>query len=376
MVENSVILIVNTAEVMACLVMAVVFLSLPIPINNGIIKYRNSLRFLFGAYLLLGLLKIYTIVFNIEIVNFLAIENLLIAALQAILFTLTLITLINPQVITLRYINGKILPLLILLLIFGCTSMLWGNPNTPSFTMLKELMWHPTVIVREITLIFYIYLLITLTKEFRTQEKKYQIDIDNYFSDNSSIQLRWVKYCFYAALTAGLAALLSFVHVSENFYIILDVTFTVFYLFFGIYYIQYPRTFIIIEPAIIALENSENEFHKNPKRNNWAILKAQIITEKYFLRTGVNIEDMAKHLKIGRTTLSTMINSEEKVNFNTWINLLRIEEAKYLLTENPKLNLSQIAEKLGYTESSNFSRQFKLITNKSPFVWRQINPKT
>jgi len=95
------------------------------------------------------------------------------------------------------------------------------------------------------------------------------------------------------------------------------------------------------------------------------------MAEKYYLKAGVTIEEMAQHLKIGRTTLSSFINCEEEMNFNLWINSLRVEEAKALLVEYPTYNLTQIAEMIGYSESSNFSRQFKLITNESPSVWRQ-----
>ncbi len=373
--ENSAILFVSSAEVMGCIVMAFVFLALPLPTGKGIIKYRVSLQFLAGAYLLLALLKIYILVFNIKFINLISIESLIISALQAILFTFALITLINPQLITLRYLYKKITPLIILLLISLCASKWWGNPVITTFSLLNELIWHPTVLAREIILVYYVYLLFVLTNEFRTQEKKYQHEINNYFSDNSTLQLTWVKYCFYAALTIGLIALLSFLIVSEVFSVILDGLFTLFYLLFGIFYIQYPRTFVYIEPAIISTGNPIIEFPKNIKRNNWGELKNQIINEKYFLITGVNIADMALHLKIGRTLLSTMINNEEKVNFNSWINFLRIEEAKKILTENPNLSLSQIAEMIGYTESSNFSRQFKLITNQTPFVWKQENLK-
>jgi AraC-like DNA-binding protein len=372
---NSAILFVSSAEVIGCIVMAFVFLALPLPSSKSIIKYRISLQFLAGAYLLLALLKISILVFNLKFINLISIESLIISALQAMLFTFALITLINPQLITRRYIYKKIIPLIILLLVSFCFSIWWGNPEITSIHILKEFFWHPTVIAREIMLVYYVYLLISLTDEFHTQEKKYQNEINNYFSDNSTLQLTWVKYCFYAALTVGIIALLSFIIFSEVFSVILDGLFTLFYLSFGIFYIQYPRTFVYIEPAIISLENSVIEFQKNPKRSGWVELKNQIINEKYFLTTGVNIEDMALHLKIGRTSLSTMINNEEKVNFNSWINLLRIEEAKNLLTENPNLSLSQIAEMIGYTESSNFSRQFKLITNQTPFVWRQENLK-
>ncbi len=80
---------------------------------------------------------------------------------------------------------------------------------------------------------------------------------------------------------------------------------------------------------------------------------------------------MSQYLKIGRTTLSTFINNEEGMNFNMWINTLRIEESKKILIEFPDYNLAQIAEMVGYSESSNFSRQFKQVAKVSPSVWRQ-----
>ena len=130
-----------------------------------------------------------------------------------------------------------------------------------------------------------------------------------------------------------------------------------------------------IEPSIFSKATGTDEMLKNNKRLAWCDLKIQIIRDKYYLKTGVNIEDMAHFLKIGRTSLSTFINLEEGMNFNAWINSLRIEEAKILLLQYPHFSLTQIAEMVGYTESSNFSRQFKLIINESPSVWRQFNQK-
>lgn len=142
---------------------------------------------------------------------------------------------------------------------------------------------------------------------------------------------------------------------------------------FGIYYIQYPRTFIHIEPAICVQENSRDEFSKANRRINWIQLKKQILEDKYYLADGVNIQEMAQYLKIGRTTLSAFINNNEGMNFNLWINNLRVEEAKALLIAYPNYSLAQIAELVGYSEASNFSRQFKQITAESPSVWRQNN---
>lgn len=210
-----------------------------------------------------------------------------------------------------------------------------------------------------------------LTRIFTLQVSEFKQNIDNYFADNYRLHLLGVIYSFYSALTVGIFALLSCFMFTALSVLIFTIAYTVFYLAFGIYYIQYPRTFIEIEKAIYQVNNLEDESVKTAKRFNWLELKRIIIEEKYYLKAGVNIEEMALYLKIGRTTLSNFINSEEGKNFNQWINTLRVEHAKNLLVEYPTYNLSKIAEMVGYSESSNFSRQFKLITNESPSVWRQ-----
>jgi AraC-like DNA-binding protein len=98
-------------------------------------------------------------------------------------------------------------------------------------------------------------------------------------------------------------------------------------------------------------------------------MKHKIKSTKYYLRTGVNIEEMSQYLKIERTTHSTFNNNKEAMNFNMWINSLRIEEAKKSLIEFQEYNHALIAEMVGYSELSNFSRQFKNITKVSPSVW-------
>jgi AraC-like DNA-binding protein len=41
------------------------------------------------------------------------------------------------------------------------------------------------------------------------------------------------------------------------------------------------------------------------------------------------------------------------------------------MLDQPDESLSVIAEKVGYTEHANFSRQFKLITGESPLLWKK-----
>jgi AraC-like DNA-binding protein len=58
------------------------------------------------------------------------------------------------------------------------------------------------------------------------------------------------------------------------------------------------------------------------------------------------------------------------VDFRTWRTNLRIEEAKRMLLENEDLSLNMIAEMSGFSDKSNFHRQFTKIVGCSPKQFR------
>jgi len=370
--EQHLFLMVNTALITECVIMSIVFLTLPFPANKGLDKYRNSLKFLAGAYLIMSFLKIIVVIYDIAMVDIISIEGLTISSLQAPLFTFTIITLINPNLITKRYLLTQLAPVPALLIVYVLVAIRWGNPELINFGEMGKLWIHPAIIVREIYTAYYIFILVRLTIIFNREVRKYEKEIDNYYAENYRLYLPGVKYSFYAALIVGIGALISCFMFTELWVLTFTISYGLFYFVFGIYYIQYPQTFIYIQRALNPQKESISEPVKT-KRLIWKDMKHEIISTKYYLRTGVNIEEMSQYLKIGRTTLSTFINNEEAMNFNMWINSLRIEEAKKSLIEFPEYNLAQIAEMIGYSESSNFSRQFKNITKVSPSVWRQNN---
>jgi len=374
--ENNATIFVNTAFIVECISMAIVFLTIPLPDNKGLHKYRISLRFLAGAYIVLALLKTAALMFKTAPVDLISMVRLTISSLQATLFTISLITLINPLFVNRRYLYYQMLPVLLFNILYLFVASQLGNPVILNFTTLIEQATHPPVLVRELFVLFYVYQIVYLSRLFVINIRKYEKEIDNYFSEPVRLYLPWVRYCYYAALSVGISALISCFIQSGSLVLASNVVYAVFYLAFGICYIQYPRTFVSIEPAIYPRGSHPGDGSKSNKRLVWNELKEIIITEKYYLMAEVNIEDMARHLKIGRTTLSKFINIEENMNFNGWINSLRIEEAKELLLNHPDYNLVEISEMVGYSESSNFSRQFKQITRVSPSVWRQNSNAT
>jgi two-component system response regulator YesN len=193
----------------------------------------------------------------------------------------------------------------------------------------------------------------------------------NYFSEVVQLKLKWVRLAFFSALFVGLTALISGFLPFEYGWIF-TLVFTLFYFGFAQEYIKYNKVYHIIESAISI---PHTETIPIPGRHlmkaDWEYYKKEILSNKFYCKAGVNIEDLAKKLNIGRTTLSNLINREEGINFNSWINRLRIEDAKSLMMDNPDFTIAIISEMVGYTEQANFSRQFKQITGESPLYWRK-----
>lgn len=55
----------------------------------------------------------------------------------------------------------------------------------------------------------------------------------------------------------------------------------------------------------------------------------------------------------------------------TWRVRLRIEEAMSLLRSDPDMPLGAVAEAVGFSDASNFARQFRKWTGMAPHQWRE-----
>ena len=128
--------------------------------------------------------------------------------------------------------------------------------------------------------------------------------------------------------------------------------------------------FNIIEPIIHTESEPKSEFVRlsNDDISNSV---EQWVRDKGYIKTGITLIELASQLKTNRTYLSNYINTQKGMNFNAWINWLRVEEAKKLMKERPKIPITEISEQLGYSEQSNFGRYFLKYTGKTPGSWRK-----
>jgi two-component system response regulator YesN len=95
-----------------------------------------------------------------------------------------------------------------------------------------------------------------------------------------------------------------------------------------------------------------------------------IIEESY--GSGITLGEVARQLCISQEYLSTRFRKETGKTFSEIIRACRMRHTRELLLRT-KLNLGQIAEKAGYSDSKYMSKVFKQEMGMSPSEFRQLN---
>ena len=83
------------------------------------------------------------------------------------------------------------------------------------------------------------------------------------------------------------------------------------------------------------------------------------------------IGEAADRLGTDTRTLHRYFQERVGVDFRTWRTRLRLEDAKALLAEDPALQPAVAARLSGFSNRSNFSRQFLAYTGLTPAAWQK-----
>ena len=85
----------------------------------------------------------------------------------------------------------------------------------------------------------------------------------------------------------------------------------------------------------------------------------------------ITLKETAESIHINPSYLSQLFKQQLNKKFVDYITELRIEESKRLL-ENTSLRMSEIAERVGYSDLAYFSNNFKKVVGNSPSEFRNM----
>ena len=87
------------------------------------------------------------------------------------------------------------------------------------------------------------------------------------------------------------------------------------------------------------------------------------------------VGEAAERLGTDSKTLYYYFERRVGMDFRTWRTRLRLADAMRLLREEPDTPALDIAERVGFSNRSNFSRQFLAYTGFTPGQWRATDRK-
>ena len=83
------------------------------------------------------------------------------------------------------------------------------------------------------------------------------------------------------------------------------------------------------------------------------------------------VGEAAELLGTDTGTLYAYFRDRMGMDFRTWRNRLRLEDAKRLLLEHPEMEAAEVGRRTGFSNRSNFARQFLAYTGRTPARWRE-----
>lgn len=349
------------------------FLLAPTPEKAIFKNYLRSRRIMGMAILLLA--ANYSVHFFFEIrfrdANSAILMNLSTYFLCYWLFSSALTTLLDRFYITKR----RLLTHICLWILFSCLSCIvlllfpkGGLRTTATFALATWLV---------------IYGLFLTRRLLRAYHRVIRI-FDDTHADDIGAYIKWLSIFTYWAVIFGVGCgLLTF--LPDEYVYIWILSSVPFYIYLFLCYLNYMLFYEQVENAMedgmaseeedlcdakVELEQTQQQEPPSYRTEIAEKISGWIDADGY-IQSGLTIKELSDILHTNRTYLSEYIKTTYGTSFRDWITCLRINYAKRLLTQHPKLTVADISERSGFLSTSHFIRLFKENAGCTPVKWRK-----
>lgn len=203
---------------------------------------------------------------------------------------------------------------------------------------------------------------------------KCQEDLDNYYDESPDI--KWIRNLIFLSLFMSVITVISFYIPATHPYYYLSIPVIYAYIIYKVLEFMPKKIDAIRARSQNITQQEEERISKDkakdlnekigPKVEKW-------IEEKLFCKPDLNIKEVAMQMGTNQNYLSSYLNKHLNTNFQVWLNSLRIEESKTILTNGKKVSIEEVGIMVGIPQSYNFSRWFKAITDMTPYQYRKQN---
>ena len=290
------------------------------------------------------------------------------------LFSSALTTLLDRFYITKRRLRTHICLWILFSILSGIVLLLLPKGILQTTAMFTLATW---------LVIYGLYLTRRLIK---TYHKVIRIFNDTH-ADDIGAYIKWLSIFTYWAVIFGVGCgLLTF--LPDEYIYIWILSSVPFYIYLFLCYLNYLLFYEQVENAMEDGITSEEENlcnttnQKQEQKQETPFYHAEIekkikgwIDTDGYIRPGLTIKELSDKLQTNRTYLSGYIKTKYDMSFRDWITGLRIEYAKRLLAQNPRLTVADISEKSGFLSPSHFIRMFKENAGCTPVKWKKTEAK-
>ncbi|MBO5418458.1 MAG: AraC family transcriptional regulator [Bacteroidales bacterium] len=213
-----------------------------------------------------------------------------------------------------------------------------------------------------------IWIFITCEKEYKQCIK----EIDNYYDDKAD--MTWLQPVIMTSFILSVFTIIAF--YVTYIHLIYYLSIPILYAFFVFKIVNFaPKKIDVIRKQNETMDKPVEKKQERAKGLDSKIgpLVAEWVSSKRFCSPGLTIKDVAQDIGTNHNYLSAYINNHLNMTFQVWLNTLRIEESKTILTDGSKKSIEEVGAMVGIPQSYNFSRWFRTITGTTPFRYRQNN---
>lgn len=217
--------------------------------------------------------------------------------------------------------------------------------------------------------------------------------LEQYYDEEENNKMKWIRFCYVMTMLTQMFVLV-YMLLPRGFMKVYTIWYALFMLYFSANFISFLGSNKLLLDAFAyrtlsgqeILERIERRKRMKNGAKDSQPLDSQLteqelnriqrsldkwVKEKRFREYDKTREEIAKELKTSKEMLHLFFVTRMSVDFKTWRTRLRIEEAKVLLLENPDMSINIVAELSGFSDRSNFHRQFTKIVGCSPKQWRE-----